>query len=157
MDAFGHTFGRQDLHCRSGAKLAELHTAQSRRGAVVIFDWVDILIKFISLAISLLAIAVAVFRTRRQHLEDAFEDIDGSFKAGSKRMDAHGLRIHTLEQSFKEMPKKDDMHQLELTLKEISGDMKALRATMRGMSESMTRTEHIVGRHEDHLLNKGKN
>jgi len=122
----------------------------------MIIDWLDITIKSISLAISVLAIAVAVFRTRRQHLEAAFEDIDGSFKTGSKRMDTHDLRIQALEQSFKEMPKKDDMHQLELTLKEICGDMKAIRATMRGMSESMTRTERIVGRHEEHLLKRGE-
>jgi len=112
-------------------------------------DQIEFWMKVATFALSICAMVVAVFRTRRQHIDDAF-------KTGSKRMDAHDLRIQALEQSVKDMPDKDDMHQLELTLKEIGGDMKAVRATMRGMSESMTRTEHIVGRHEDHLLERGK-
>ncbi len=113
-------------------------------------DQIEFWIKVATFAISICAMVVAVFKTRRH-------DIDDAFKAGSKRMDAHDLRIQALEQSVKDLPDKDDVHQMELTLKEIGGDMKAIRATMRGMSESMTRTERIVGRHEDHLLDKAKN
>ncbi|MBL4751471.1 MAG: DUF2730 family protein [Amylibacter sp.] len=124
--------------------------AAATQGADMSVEWIDTGLKLTSLLISLIAIAIAFFRTRKQHIE-------GAFKAGSKRMDAHDLRIQALEQSVNDLPGKDDMHQLELTLKEIGGDMKAIRATMRGMSESMTRTERIVGRHEEHLLERSKN
>jgi len=105
---------------------------------------VDTLIKIASFLMSVGAIFYAWFATRRK-------DVDKRLKEGSDKMDGHELRIQALEQVTSQLPDKDQHHELRLTLAEMAGDMKAMRATMRGMSESMTRTESIVGRHEDHL------
>ena len=80
------------------------------------------------------------------------KDIERRFQEGSKRMDRHDLRLQALEQTVQGMPGKDDMHRLELQLSEIAGDMKGMSATMLGMSQSMARTEKIVGRHDEHLM-----
>ncbi|WP_158971972.1 DUF2730 family protein [Chachezhania sediminis] len=99
---------------------------------------------FVSLVVSLCSAAYAFFATRRK-------DVDRRFDEGSKRMDRHDLRLQAVEQAIQTMPGKDDMHRLELHLSEMSGDMKAMSATMMAMAESQTRTERIVSRHEDHL------
>jgi phage-related tail protein len=64
-------------------------------------------------------------------------------------------RVTAAEDAIKAMPGRDDMHRLEIMMTDMSGDMKAVRATMRGMSDSMTAISTAVSRHEDHLLNKG--
>lgn len=61
------------------------------------------------------------------------------------------LRVQVLEGEIKSMPGVSDLHKLEMVLSEMRGDLKAMGATMRGMSESLSRTEDIVTRHEDHL------
>lgn len=112
-------------------------------------DQIEFWIKIATFAISICAMIVAVFKTRRH-------DIDDAFKAGSKRMDAIELRIQSSEQAIKNLPTKDHLHRQEILLTAIGGDMKAMRATMKGMSESMSRTERSVAIHEDHLMGGGK-
>jgi hypothetical protein len=53
------------------------------------------------------------------------------------------------------MPAKDDMHQLQISLTSMAGDMRELRAVIRGNNDVMVRLETIVTRHEDHLLSGG--
>lgn len=103
------------------------------------------LLGLISLIMSTAALAHSWFANRRK-------DIERRFQEGSKRMDRHDLRLQALEQTVQGMPGKDDMHRLELQLSEIAGDMKGMSATMLGMSQSMARTEKIVGRHDEHLM-----
>jgi len=108
----------------------------------------DIAIKAGSFILSVAAIVYAVFANRRKYVDERFDE-------GARRMTKHDARIGRLEQAVQTMPGKDDTHRLEMMLVEMAGDMKAIRATMRGMSESLSRTEGIVGRHEDHLREKG--
>lgn len=60
-------------------------------------------------------------------------------------------RIRDLENTVATMPGKDDMHQLQLQLSTMSGDMKALLVGMDAVKESQDRLHSIVSRHEDHL------
>jgi len=106
-------------------------------------------IELISFVFSIGAIVLAWFLTRRK-------DVDSQFKKGSDRMDGLELRIQKTEQTVDVMPAKDDMHKLEVLLAEMGGDMKAMRATMRGMAESQVRTETAVSRHEDYLRGNDK-
>lgn len=82
------------------------------------------------------------------------KDVEARLNAGSKRMDALELRIQASEQTISGMPAKTDLHELALTITEIGGDMKAMRATLKAMSDSVNRTEGIVSRHEDYLREK---
>ena len=105
---------------------------------------IDTGLKIVSLGLSVGAIIYAFFANRKK-------DTDERFKLGSNRMDDQERRIAALEQTVQALPGKDELHNLEMMLSDMGGDMKAMRATMRGMSESLSRTENIVTRHEDHL------
>ena len=72
-----------------------------------------------------------------------------------KRQDTHELRINALEQRHGAIPTKDDMHAVSMALEGIKGEMKAIRAEMKGNTDIMERLENIVGRHENHLLEGG--
>ncbi|PHQ70320.1 MAG: hypothetical protein COB93_05755 [Sneathiella sp.] len=70
-------------------------------------------------------------------------------------MDEQDLKILTLQSTVNNMPGKDEMHQLQLMMTEMAGDMKAVREGMRGLRDGQARQESILGRHEDHL--RGEN
>lgn len=110
----------------------------------------------LSLIVSMIAMIVAVVRTRRQATEERFKLIEGRLVDGSKRMDRHDQRIASIEQTVKEMPGKDDMHKLELQMARIGGTMERMEAVMEGNQKIMSRLELIVSRHEDHLLDGAK-
>lgn len=112
---------------------------------------IDAIYRFMAIISTLMstgAVVFAWFAGRRK-------DVDRRLHEGSKRMDHQDLRIQALEQEVREMPDKSDLHGVELKLSEIAGDMKAMSASMRGMHESLQRTEGIVSRHEDHLRGNG--
>ncbi len=84
-------------------------------------------------------------------------------RENGKRLDGHAARIdgldsrlHAVEQTQRAGPTKDDMHGLELALRDMRGEMKAMLAAMDGNNKIMERLEMIVGRHEDHLLDGRK-
>lgn len=68
------------------------------------------------------------------------------------RLDDHGLRLSAVEQAQKSLPKTSDMHELELAMTRLQGEIKTMSAVMTGQSQIMERLEAIVGRHENHLL-----
>ena len=107
------------------------------------FD-VDTLIKLASLILSVGAIIYAFFANRKKDVEQQFEH-------HSHQLKTHESRLSSLEQSIKTMPNKDDVHHLQIMLSDMGGELKAMRATMKGMAESQNRLENIVTRHEDHL------
>ncbi len=72
--------------------------------------------------------------------------------AVSARLDDHGLRLSAVEQSQRSLPKTSDMHELELAMTRLQGEIKTMSAVMAGQSQIMERLETIVGRHENHLL-----
>lgn len=109
----------------------------------------DLALKLAGFAMSIGTMIYVFFATRRH-------DVDEKFKEGSKKFSDLELRVQLLEVAVQSLPQKDDMHALALTLAEINGEMKAMRAVMRAMSDSMTRTESIVMRHDEYLLGEGK-
>lgn len=71
-------------------------------------------------------------------------------------LDHHGLRLSSIEQALADSPGRKDMHDLHIALADMRGDLKEMRATMRGNNDVMKRLETIVSRHEDHLLDGAK-
>ena len=116
----------------------------------------DLVLKYANFMLTIAVGIYAFFVTRRKDVEKQFEAVEEQFKAGSKKFAAVELRVELLESAVQELPKKEDMHALAITLSEMGGDMKAMRASLRAMTDSLARTERIVSRHEDHLLNGGK-
>jgi hypothetical protein len=68
----------------------------------------------------------------------------------------HELRLSAVEQSQRSLPTSKDMHELELAMSALKGEIKTMSAVMSGQSEIMHRLEAIVSRHDTHLLNEGK-
>lgn len=73
-----------------------------------------------------------------------------------RRLERHAQQLVGLSQTLNAMPGQSQMHQLELTLAAMRGELEAMRATMDGNAKIMQRLESVVTRHEDHLLDGGK-
>ena len=112
------------------------------------FD-LDTFIKVVSFALSIGAMIYAFFVNRRK-------DVDERFAAGSKRMDQQDRDIAALRQTVAAMPEKDDLHQVQLAMSELTGQMRVLGGQIEAQREVLKRIERVVGRHEDHLLDGSK-
>ncbi|MAU46243.1 MAG: hypothetical protein GOVbin2371_27 [Prokaryotic dsDNA virus sp.] len=117
-------------------------------GVMLSIDTVYKITGLMSLILSMAAMLYSWFANRGK-------DIDRRFREGRDRMDRHESRLQALAQEQQSMPGNADLHRIELKLNSISGDMKAISATMQGMHESLKRTENTVSRHEDHLRGNG--
>lgn len=82
--------------------------------------------------------------------------IDASISACNERLDRHEHRIHANEQALQNQPKKEDLHGLMLSISEMRGDMREMRASFQGQNQIMARLESVVSRQEDHLMRNGK-
>ncbi|MDO9639670.1 MAG: DUF2730 family protein [Pseudotabrizicola sp.] len=72
------------------------------------------------------------------------------------RLDRMDQRVASVEQTLRSMPGKDDIHQVQLALSDMRGDLKNMQTSMDGNMKIMQRLETIVIRHEDHLLGGNK-
>ena len=75
-------------------------------------------------------------------------------EALSARLGSMDQRVSGMEHSMRTIPAKEELHELELAMTRLQGEMKTMSEAMRGQAEIMKRLEHLVGRHEDHLLKK---
>ncbi|WP_254694439.1 DUF2730 family protein [Alloyangia pacifica] len=105
----------------------------------------DLFMKLASFGLSIGAMVYAFFANRQKGNDERFE-------VGSKRMDRHELRIQALEQSIRILPTRDDIHELQLMLARLNGNMERMDAHMGGQQEIIKRLELVVARQEDHLL-----
>jgi len=80
----------------------------------------------------------------------------GKAEANAARIDLLEKRVDKLEASTAAAPGSADIHALHIALTAMSGDLKEMRATMRGSADILTRLENIVSRHEEHLLGGAK-
>jgi hypothetical protein len=84
-------------------------------------------------------------------------------RANTKRLDAHTEQLHqhdarisAVEQGQGSLPSLKDMHELELAMERLKGEMKSMSQVMAGNVAIMERLEAIVSRHEAHLLEASK-
>lgn len=69
----------------------------------------------------------------------------------AQRLDKHEIRLVSIEQHQKILPHKQEIHELELAMAGLKGEMMAMSQTMRGQLEIMQRLEAVVNRHDEHL------
>lgn len=104
-----------------------------------------------TITLSLVAtIAIAFVGWVRMHNSAVSRRID----VCGERLDRHETRINSTEQALQNLPNKEDLHGLSLSMSEIRGDMKEVRAAMQGQAQILTRVETVVSRQEDHLMRK---
>lgn len=124
-------------------------------------DWLGLL----ALVVSLASTAYAVLAARRKdvdgkiasyaaRLNEKIESNRAAIAALDRRMDRMDARQSQMEQTVAEMPKREDIHKVELQLSAMTGALGRIEAVMGGNNEIMKRLETIVSRHEDHLLTR---
>lgn len=110
----------------------------------------------ISLGTSIWTIFSGPAKAQARRHDENVKATDERFAEGRARMDRHDGRIARLEQSLQAMPTKDDMHNVQLAVEGMKGQLAVMAAQMGGQKDIMERLEIIVSRHEEHLLEGGK-
>lgn len=87
------------------------------------------------------------WRTRNQNVETRFT-------SSSERMDRHDQRLASVEQSLRSLPVKDDLHNLNLTIEGLRGDVRELRAAQTASAAASLRQDTVLGRVEQFLLER---
>jgi len=110
----------------------------------------------VSVTIAALAFWFSIRSARRSDLDKRFDEV--STKVGANSEDIANLRGRTVkvEQTLENLPSKQEMHNLELGISQMSGDLKALTETIKGHREILNRIDTTVTRHDDHLLEKNR-
>ena len=77
-------------------------------------------------------------------------------RENSKRIESHAARLTAfdqrltgVEQTQRTAPVKDDLHQLHLSMSNMGGDVREMKAIM-------GRMEIVLNRHEEHMLDGNK-
>lgn len=65
-------------------------------------------------------------------------------------------RVAINEVALGNLPDEKTVNDLALTVADLRGDIKELRAEVKGVTDSVERIARVLTRHEDHLLNGGK-
>lgn len=101
-------------------------------------------LKLANFVFALAAIVFTWFATRRKDLDKRLYD-------GSKRMDSHDLKIQKIEQQIEDMPTKGEIHDLNIGIERMNGNVKAMLAQMESLTASQQRMERTLGGHEKFL------
>lgn len=87
--------------------------------------------------------------------------VSGPSKKNAARLEALAVQLSGVDQRVAQvetkqsaLPSQHDMHELELAMERLKGEMKTLSQIMAGHGEIMKRVEAMTARHEDHLLKK---
>lgn len=70
------------------------------------------------------------------------------------RIEGHAERLTGVEVALRQLPAREDLHRMELSVSTMAGEMRTIAAHMAGQRDLMSRMEAVVARHEDHLLTK---
>lgn len=73
-----------------------------------------------------------------------------------KRLDDHDLRLAKAEQKVETLPALQDMHELQLVMEGLKGELREMRAFIDGNNKVMARLEKVVERQEQFLLEQKK-
>jgi hypothetical protein len=79
-------------------------------------------------------------------------DIDDRIAGLAARADGQAGRIAAVEHIIGGLPGLDQVHTVQLSLADMRGELREIRALMQGNVQVMQRLEAIVTRHEEHLL-----
>ncbi|MEL7113996.1 MAG: hypothetical protein AAGP08_00145 [Pseudomonadota bacterium] len=123
----------------------------------------DLYLKIATGLIAVGAFIMSVYSGRRKTIDDKIEPVSKRVGAIEKRLDDGSRKIAAQESALvairekvDALPSKDDLHQHELMLERMIGEMKAMRAIMEGNQRIMERLERSVERHDDEIKASSK-
>lgn len=103
-----------------------------------VIAWIGALSLVLNFALTLYSLLSSGSRANKTQLDNH-----------STRLADHDNRLTGVERALRDMPTKDGLHAIELSMSKVRGDVGAMR-------EIMGRMETILARHEEHLLDGGK-
>lgn len=74
----------------------------------------------------------------------------------ASRLQGHAERITQLEQSLSSLPAKEDLHKLTLAISDVRGELREIRTSQSGFTDTVRRQETIITRVEQYLLEAKK-
>ena len=93
----------------------------------------------------------ASFISRAEH-DHAVEDLRAEMAAVAKETAVANRRVETLEGKIENLPSRDELHDLNLSVQEMSGRINTVAERLDGSRESMSRVHRVLDRVEDYLL-----
>lgn len=96
-------------------------------------EWLGAAALVISIGVTIYAWITARSKVNSEHLKA----VDGAMKG-------HDRRIQNLESEIQHMPSKDSQHKLELSIAQMSGEMKTMSANMDSMTRTTRRMEEFL-------------
>lgn len=100
--------------------------------------------------------AWSIFSGPTRKLMQRLAETETRLLEAERGMERNSAQIAALSQTVNAMPGHSALHQLEITLTSMRGDLREMSAVMEGNAKVMARLEMVVTRHEDHLLDGGK-
>ena len=102
-------------------------------------------LQMITTGIALLAFLISINSARRR-------DIDKRLGSIEKQVDEADRRLVAVETELKARPAQKDMHDLQIVVTEIGGEIKAVRAAFEGHVKLLERLDVILERQEQFLM-----
>ena len=116
------------------------------------FDLTVNLALIFTIGSALVALVVRRFRAVEARIEHAELKSGAACEKALGMCTEHDKRLGMIESHVPGLPKANDLHSLQLTIAEVRGDLREMRAVMDGNARMMGRLETIVQRQEEHLL-----
>ncbi|MCM0018518.1 MAG: DUF2730 domain-containing protein [Tagaea sp.] len=93
--------------------------------------------------------AAVADKAKQSELDAHRVETNKRFDQGSAKMAELAQLIGRVDQALRNLPTKEDLHQLALALKEVGGDMKAIRTEARANEKDVVELRATVIRHEE--------
>lgn len=98
--------------------------------------------------VAILAFVLSLVNGRRKWITELIAPITQRLNDGSKKMDAHELEIQALKAKVDTLPDKQDVHDLQIGITEMRGELSTMAARSEGNSRIMERVLDFLERQE---------
>ncbi|MGA7673530.1 MAG: DUF2730 family protein [Rhizomicrobium sp.] len=99
------------------------------------------------LSVAALGFGFYVRSTARKQIDEAIAPIN-------ETLGEHHDRLVKLEAHWETLPTRDDFHKMAVQFTEVVGEMKAIKARMEAIGDTVKATQSSVQRVNDYLLNE---
>jgi len=85
----------------------------------------------------------------KEDFEAYVRETNTRFEAGSERMGKLTSIIERLSHAVENLPTKDDLHELALAVRDVGGELKAMRVSTTAIEKDIVELRDTVVRHEN--------
>lgn len=110
-----------------------------------IIVWVVALSQLLTFGLTVWNLVMSGSRANARRLEDH-----------AARLQGHAERLTQLEQAFSSLPAKEDLHKLTLAISDVRGELREIRTSQSGFTDTVRRQETVITRLEQYLLENKK-